>query len=459
MREHLDDESRLDYRATLDALAAHGYQRSRRSLRDYLYHARRCGALPAAPGTGGAAQRPRDPSACAAVGDACAVPAGRTTGDAGAGMSAEYGRDRGTLTTKSRHIQTLDDALAAAEVDLDVWEVDRHKVNAWEVTMGGGGKEGAPPATYTNFQVTVFLKRRVPDVQHDAIAAAIESLSRPAPKLPPVKLDRGDLAATLALYDVHFGKLAWARETGTDYDLDSARRLFMKAVRDLLERLTRDPVQRIYLPLGQDFFQVDNWQGTSAKGTPQDVDGRFQKIFEVGVEAVVRAVDLCAQRAPEVDVLYVPGNHDPTTSYYLTKVIEARYHGSDRVTVDAGPAPRKYRRHGVCLIGHTHGNEEPHRDLPTIMADEVPEDWAASECREWLVGHVHKRKETRFLAGDTFGSVGVRVIPSLSGTDRWHYTKGYVRGRRAAEVYLWHARHGYDGHFTANVPVQEGRRA
>jgi len=84
------------------------------------------------------------------------------------------------------------------------------------------------------------------------------------------------------------------------------------------------------------------------------------------------------------------------------------------------------------------------------MASEAPDAWAKSKHREIHVGHFHKRKQTQYLAGDTFGGVTVRVLPSLSGTDAWHFSKGYVKGLRAAEAYLWSKRGGYTGHLSAN---------
>ncbi len=102
-------------------------------------------------------------------------------------------------------------------------------------------------------------------------------------------------------------------------------------------------------------------------------------------------------------------------------------------------------------MGFTHGSDEKHADLPTIMAGEVPRHWADTTHREWHLGHLHKRKETRFNAGDTYGAVTVRVLPSMTGTDAWHYQKGYVKGCRAAEAYLWSYTEGYKAHFSNNV--------
>jgi hypothetical protein len=51
--------------------------------------------------------------------------------------------------------------------------------------------------------------------------------------------------------------------------------------------------------------------------------------------------------------------------------------------------------------------------------------------------HFHKKKQTRFIAGDTFNGVGVTILPSLTATDSYHYRHGWVKPHRAAEAYLW----------------------
>ena len=69
--------------------------------------------------------------------------------------------DKGTsvITTRSLDVKTIEDALRIAEVDHDVWEVERSKVNSWEVTIGKRSTGTGQPETYTNFQVTVWLRR------------------------------------------------------------------------------------------------------------------------------------------------------------------------------------------------------------------------------------------------------------------------------------------------------------
>src|SRR4051812_36416642 len=66
--------------------------------------------------------------------------------------------------------------------------------------------------------------------RNEACVIAMEAIaSRVASKAPaPVKRvawKPAKILAEISIYDHHFGKLCWAPETGTNYDLDIAERL------------------------------------------------------------------------------------------------------------------------------------------------------------------------------------------------------------------------------------------
>ena len=106
------------------------------------------------------------------------------------------------------------------------------------------------------------------------------------------------------------------------------------------------------------------------------------------------------------------------------------------MTVDCTPTLRKYVRYGSTLIGYTHGNEEKPADLPKIMAQERKSDWGETTYHEWRLGHNHRAKKVEFVSMDTDMGCEIRWLRSLSATDAWHYAKGYVGTRRAAESFL-----------------------
>lgn len=351
------------------------------------------------------------------------------------------------LVSVSHSVKTVEDALRKAEVDTTLWEVERFLINSWECV---GDKIGRQPL----WQVKVWLRRKSPKQFTDAIEALCGRIKKHAPKYPKIKLKRvsDPHLLEICIFDAHFGKLAWAAETGSNYDLQIAERVFQNAVHDLVASAAGsfDGIEKILLPVGNDFLHIDNLESATTQGTRVDSDGRYAKIIESATVALHNAIDLCAGHAP-VDIIWVPGNHDRIASYHVCRELKAHYTNAKHVTVDVSPTVRKYYEYGVTLLGFTHGNEEPHAQLPQIMATEMPERWARTTHHEWHVGHTHAKKKREWLSVNENNGAVVRTLPSLSGTDAWHYLKGYVGSKRSAECYLWSKARGYSGHFSAGV--------
>lgn len=348
------------------------------------------------------------------------------------------------IDSLSTRIRTLEQLLAKAEVDLDVWDVERYVTNQWE--MGARLPDGRVAVTPL-YQIKAWLKKKGARwSQDDFRKALIADISKTAPKYSPIaRRSKSGLMYEVSVFDHHVGKLAWMPETGSNYDLAIARHDYMAAVEDLLERI-KEPIDLILFPVGNDFLHTDNLAGTTTKGTPQDCDGRWAKMFTTGSHLLISSIERMRQLAP-VEVMVIPGNHDRERMFYVGEVLSARFHGAKDVKVLNEPKPRKYKAFGVNLIGFTHGCDEKETELPRLMADEVPELWAKAKFREWHTAHQHKRKEVRWVSTDTHGKTVVRRLPSLSGTDSWHYGKGYV-GNRASEAYLWSKEDGYLAHFS-----------
>ena len=262
----------------------------------------------------------------------------------------------------------------------------------------------------------------------------------------------GEFLALLSLADHHFGKLCWSPEAGTNYDLKIAEVLFRDAVDDLIAECAGKSVERWLFPLGNDLVHIDNSRNKTFNETPQDVDGRYAKIIETAEMSVIRAVERMAETAP-VSVLWIPGNHDRTTSFHVARTVQAWFRNCPRVTVDVGPNPRKYFQWHRTLLGFTHGDQEKIATLPNIMASERPKEWAASDCRHWFLGHMHRSRKWLTQGGDAFEGTEIKVMRSLGGTDRWHHDNGYIGGEksRAAEVHWYGKTRGYSGHAIVNA--------
>jgi len=356
-------------------------------------------------------------------------------------IKQEFKNGKGTIDVQSLTIKTIEEALDVAEVDLDVWEVDRSNVNSWGVTM----KINDTPVYRTNFQVKIFLKAKIKNTVVETMKQFIDKLPQNPTKYPPLKKKPdANLMLECGLVDQHFGMLAWGKETLSDYDLKIASVLYVEAVKKALKRISNpNSIGKILIPLGHDFFHINDQSNTTPRAKHQlDVDGRLPKVYSTGKLAAIKAIDYLRKIAP-VEIVYVPGNHDIQISYFLCDTIKAWFKDCPDVNVNTSPTSRKYFRWGKGLLGMTHGLDEKMQELPGIMAMEVKDDWAKSVYREIHMGHYHKVRSSFKHYSDTINSVIVRTLPSLCGSDDYSYRHGWLaEGVQAAEFYLWDKEYG-----------------
>lgn len=368
-------------------------------------------------------------------------------------------------------IKTLDDLIRVFEIDTNIWEVERFIANKWE--MGSVNKqtgETNPPVEL--YQVKAWLKAKtLREKTLVKLAASLledireEVRSAPAIIIPKFD-DKGEWLFEFSPFDLHMGKLAWADETVTHYDINIASDLFNASLDFLLERalrLTNGRLDRALCVFGNDVSHIDSKRAQTTSGTPMDVDSRFIRLVRRAAKVHRRAIDKLRQVAP-VDVVIVPGNHDELTSFWLGEILATRYEDDKFVTVENGPKLRKYYEYGTNLFGFTHGDAERVAELPLTMAREVPEMWARCESREWHIGHKHisekfeAKQSPGKLEQDLFSDKGVRIrrLTSLSAHDAWHTKHAYM-DRRACEGFVFHKTAGFTDHLSFNVDHFTGK--
>lgn len=350
---------------------------------------------------------------------------------------------------KSTRIQTLDDLIFECDIDTDVWEVERYIVNKWEVGSQIDGQIVVEPL----FQIKAWLKKnkevfQLKNLRHEIVKEVKEF----SPNYDPInykKIDKGQLLE-INIFDLHFGKLCWGLETGDNYDTKIARKRYLEAITDIISKSKCYDIKRIVFPIGNDFFNSDNLNNQTTAGTPQDEDVRWQKTFKEGRKLLIDGIDLLTKIAP-VDVIIVQGNHDWERSFYVGDVLECWYDKNDNVSVNNDPTPRKYYKFGKCLIGYTHGNNEKIADLPLIVASEKPDLWAQTKYREIHIGHLHHKREIKFMSTQEVKGIVLRYMRSLSGTDAWHNLKGYKGAVQACEAFIWDENEGMICQFSHNI--------
>lgn len=348
--------------------------------------------------------------------------------------------DDAVAESQSLNIRTLEGLLTVCQVDLNKWEVDKHIVNKWEVAAKDSeGELKHSPL----FQVKAWLKRK----EVDKAKEVIEYFKNQVPTLKrsvQIKNSGGNYLYEISIPDLHLSKLCWSQETGhQDYDIRKAADMFKSAFYGLLDRVDISDIDKILLPIGNDFFNSEGKVKMTTNGTPQDDDTRWPKSFSVGCNLITDVLSDVSKNL-NVDVVVVPGNHDFERSFYLGEFLRAWFRENEAVTIDNTPTPRKYYEFGNNLIMFTHGRDEKQKDLPLIMATE---NSSFSMCKHRTVhlGHLHQ-----YSVREDKG-VSVKVLPSLCPPDAWHTLKGYVNNKRAAMGFLYDPKYGEVANYFYNV--------
>lgn len=294
-------------------------------------------------------------------------------------------------------------------------------------------KPGAPP-------IIQWVKtQRDEKAQEEIIRAAISALAEDVRGLSPaVRSSSGpkhaELLTVYPLGDPHFGMYAWAKETGEGFDIEEARRLTLGAVDRLVDAAPASSTA-IVLPLGDVFHADDQSNQTPAHKNQLDVDSRYVKVLQVGIQTFRHCVLRALEKHDKVVVRFVSGNHDPHAVWALAFSIAAYFDSEPRVEVDLSPSKFWYYRHGRTLIGATHGDTIKTEQLLGVMATDRAEDWGATRHRYWYTGHVHHQRVMEFPG------VVCESFRTLAARDAWAAGHGYRAGRDMRAIVL-HTEHG-----------------
>ena len=348
----------------------------------------------------------------------------------------EFGDEAEVSKYVKSPVKSLEDLIEQCDIDTETWQV-----NTWEcktTTVNIKGDDGKVEKEQ-KFWVGAKLKRRLLDkdleLQKKELLSFVKETSPVVKEFNKTFSKDKNLLLEISLPDVHFGKLAWAEESGEDYDLKIAKARFEEAIDSLLSRSPLQNVERILFPIGNDMINVDSRRNMTTAGTPQDSDSRFRKLLSSVKDILINSINKLSKIAP-VDVIVVSGNHDYDTMFTLGMVLEGYFHNNKNVSIDNTAKQRKYYRYHNSGIMFTHGNEEKHSDLGLIFATEQPVLWASCLYREAQLGHFHKNKKTNYVSVDEYQGFQINILPSLSGSDFWHASKGYM-GLKQAKAFLY----------------------
>ncbi|MDR3687615.1 MAG: hypothetical protein P4L93_11735 [Coriobacteriia bacterium] len=310
-------------------------------------------------------------------------------------------RDDGSRTRTRLLRLTADDLdsdeslLRAHGFNPENWTLDRVVNKAWN--MASKNAEGTGHDISELYASTVWVSPK-------EIVLTVEDLAGALANVKPIRLKQpkdGQLLLELGIVDAHFGNstLAWYR--------DSLARIIGK--------IRSRTWARIVIPVGSDFFHVDNFKNTTSNGTQQSsVD--WTQASSDGTTFICAIIEAALESAAEVFVYYEIGNHDESMTWMFCQGLAWKY---PQAVFDLTICERKVHRFGDVAIGITHGDSRNRKDLDRVFSSEFP-NFASAKVREVHAAHYHHE-----ISVDQFGVV-TRCLSTAARTDKWHREEGFV---------------------------------
>lgn len=240
----------------------------------------------------------------------------------------------------------------------------------------------------------------------------------------PEKVNHADTCAFYGLGDMHVGLLSWAAETGHNMDLKIIGKLGREATERLVDRTL--PSEEAYMVNVGDFFHADDRTQTTPGGkNALDVDGRFDRVAEVGLNLMRDMVRTLKTKHSKVHIVNAKGNHDPHMTPHLVGFLRAIFSNDDSVIVHPCTLPLQTFKFGKNLVGVTHSDGLKPDKIPEVMAIQCRKQWADVEYCWAMTGHIHHKQKTFEKGG-----VVVESFNTLGVPDYWHAAHGFVGAGR-----------------------------
>jgi hypothetical protein len=249
------------------------------------------------------------------------------------------------------------------------------------------------------------------------------------------------VCGVFSLQDLHFGK------TGNE-DMGI---IMNDAVKYLIDKAHKNYfMEKVVLVIGPDTLNMDTFGGTTTKGTPVENSESATDTYLKAFDAICQAVTTLSHFAQNVEVVFVPGNHDRLSSFHLLHAVKQVFREWGTVTFNIDYAERKVLKYGENMLCFEHGDVSA-KNNPLVFAVEFAEQWGTCAHRMLYTGHYHGRKTKEFVTENEEHGFVTRIIPALTSSDYYHYHNKYVGNKRSAILHLHDQQKGLISEFVYTV--------
>lgn len=251
----------------------------------------------------------------------------------------------------------------------------------------------------------------------------------------------------LSLCDFHLGK-----EDRVMVPLQERLNLYRDTVNQLVRKsYSAYNLEEIVFVIGNDMFQCDTVHGTTVKGTPVGNSERWDSIYEVGFNLMVETFNILLNYTENLKIVLIPGNHSESKEYYLSHALDVYYNNDSRISFDRTSEKYKAHLYGSTALYFNHG-DNINEKLPLMFAKTFSSVWGQAKYHEILLGDKHHNSEKSFKRSQSEAQgVRMRILPSLSNTDQWHYDNLFTNSIQAGIALIYDKEKGKCAEFEHRI--------
>lgn len=321
--------------------------------------------------------------------------------------SKSFNQRTDEIIDEPTQLYTPHDLMISMGVDPEEFEMDSTTVNRWWLDKGDILDR------IRNGQLKIRIKPKKVEIDAKFIERVLERVHEPIYIENSFSDAYGLLELTLT--DMHFGKNTYDHYKGTQ--------------QKVLRWIQSQGWKQILIPIGNDLFHWDNFNGTTTAGTQVGFEPDLDKAWDDAYNFYIPIIELALEHGIEVYIPYIPGNHDETMGWAFAKLLEDKYPQAIHDTKNDN-----YKIHiwEKVAIGLSHGNTpRQFNKYAHIYNDLFRKEFAYATVREIHLGHEHHQK-----LSDEFGIV-TRGLSTASGTDKWHYDNGFIGASKVFQCFVY----------------------
>jgi hypothetical protein len=232
-------------------------------------------------------------------------------------------------------------------------------------------------------------------------------------------------AGVLSLQDIHFGK-----EGNETID-----KCFEETIKDLINRATNSHhLEKLYYVIGGDVINMDTWSGSTTSGTPLDNCMTATEAYMQAFDSIQWSVNYLKQFCDKLQIVYIPGNHDRLSSFHLAHGLSKCFDDKN-ILWDVVYLERKVYVYEDNFFAFEHGDVNTKNSL-LLYSMEYPKQWGKTLHRTLYTGHYHHKKKIQYITEHENTGFMLKILPSLSRTDYYHYHNKFVGSKRSGVLSL-----------------------